>query len=47
VICSLDFKYDIIVSDKINGATIGIEFEDVYGFKKDGNQYVWNPEIKK
>jgi hypothetical protein len=47
VIGSLDFKYDIIVSDKINDATIGIEFEDVYGFKKDGNQYIWNPEIKK
>lgn len=46
VIGSLDFKYDIIVSDIINETTIGIEFEDIYGFKKDGNYYVWNPEIK-
>jgi hypothetical protein len=46
VIGSLDFKYDIIVSDIINEITIGIEFEDVYGFRKDGDYYIWNPEIK-
>lgn len=47
VIVSLDFKYDIIVSKIINPTTIEIEFEEIYGFKKEDDYYVWNPEIKK
>jgi len=47
VIGSLDFKYDIIVSDIINENTIGIEFEDIYGFRKEGDYYIWDSQIKK
>lgn len=47
MISLLDFKYDIIFSKIINESTVGIEFEEIYGFKKDGESYSWNPEIRK
>jgi len=47
IIASLDFKYDIKVLKILDDSTIEIEFEDVYGFKKEGNFYVWDPEILK
>lgn len=45
LVLSLDFKYDIKVLDKSDDI-IKIEFEDVYKFKKDGDYYIWDPQIK-
>lgn len=47
LISSLDFKYDIKVSNKIEKSNIPIEFEDIYKFKKDGDYYIWDPQISK
>lgn len=47
LITSLDFKYDIKVTDRQEENYIPIEFEDVYKFKKDGDYYTWDPQIKK
>ncbi len=46
IITSIDFKYDIKVLKIIDDATIEIDFEDIYGFKKEGEYYIWNPKIK-
>lgn len=46
IITSLDFKYDIKVQKILNDSKIEIEFEDVFGFKKEGDFYIWDPKIK-
>ena len=46
IIASLDFKYDIKVLKIIEDSKIEIEFEDIYGFKKEGDFYIWDPKIK-
>lgn len=47
LISSLDFKYDIKVSENTENTIVPIEFEDIYGFKKDGEYYIWDPKLKK
>lgn len=46
IIASLDFKYDIKVLKIIDDSTIEIDFEDIYGFKKEEGWYTWDPKIK-